>query len=327
MDPSQRLRVSLFLPRNFGQFLIVGLVGGAIACSQANSLYAQSASALSSPRDPSEQMIQGSDPDKEETRQFAADFVQRHWGLRFEPQGKRLVVEHVVPGGRAQAAGLRAGDELNFVDYQNFTRRELLESYLQGNFGRAIPFEVRRGEQQIVVEITIPEPTPSDAWVGIAFEDPETVERGAVKLGAVVQELTPDGPAASAGIQKGDRITECGAQPIASPTEFARVIGLHSPGVELAVKIDRKGMEQTVPLILGASRSQLAQGAVSSSPFSTKPASTSPRVPDPNTLGESRVPLSGQQQDLEKVLQKLRQEVARLRLELQSRPGFPHLAH
>jgi len=64
--------------------------------------------------------------------------------------------------------------------------------------------------------------------------------------GALVTSVSPDSPAARAGIQKGDIILDVNGRPVADSNQLAMTISLMRPGSEVTVKVLRDGTERTV---------------------------------------------------------------------------------
>jgi putative serine protease PepD len=81
--------------------------------------------------------------------------------------------------------------------------------------------------------------------------------------GAQVAEATQGGPAADAGIQAGDVITEVDGESVTSPDDVAQAIEDNQPGDKVEVKVQRAGSEQTIDVTLGQRPDQLPsqQGA------------------------------------------------------------------
>jgi serine protease Do len=65
-------------------------------------------------------------------------------------------------------------------------------------------------------------------------------------IGALVSSVSPDSPAAHAGIQKGDIILAVNGQPVSDSAQLAMHISLMQPGTDVAVKVLRDGAERTV---------------------------------------------------------------------------------
>ena len=70
--------------------------------------------------------------------------------------------------------------------------------------------------------------------------------------GALVAAISPDSPAAKAGIQPGDVLTGIDNRPIANPRELAQVVADHKPGQTAAFAIVRDGAPRTLDVTLTA---------------------------------------------------------------------------
>jgi putative serine protease PepD len=75
--------------------------------------------------------------------------------------------------------------------------------------------------------------------------------------GAQVGEATAGGPAADAGIQAGDVITEVDGDQVQDPEDVAQAIEDRKPGDDVDVKVRRGGSEQTIQVTLGQRPEQL----------------------------------------------------------------------
>jgi putative serine protease PepD len=75
--------------------------------------------------------------------------------------------------------------------------------------------------------------------------------------GAQVGEATADGPAARAGIQSGDVITEVDGDRVQDPDDVARAIEDNKPGDKVEVTVQRGGDERTIEVTLGRRPEQL----------------------------------------------------------------------
>jgi putative serine protease PepD len=75
--------------------------------------------------------------------------------------------------------------------------------------------------------------------------------------GAQVGEATAGGPAADAGIQAGDVITEVDGDRVQDPEDVATAIEDNKPGDEIDIKVQRGGSEQTIQVTLGQRPEQL----------------------------------------------------------------------
>ncbi len=75
--------------------------------------------------------------------------------------------------------------------------------------------------------------------------------------GAQVGQLTAGGPAAKAGIQAGDVITQVGGEHVQDPADVATAIENNKPGDKVDVKVERNGSEHTIQVTLGQRPDQL----------------------------------------------------------------------
>ncbi|VVM07578.1 serine protease Do [Methylacidimicrobium cyclopophantes] len=88
--------------------------------------------------------------------------------------------------------------------------------------------------------VTISEVTPELAR---AFKLPEPI-------GALVEQVTPGGPAAQAGIKDGDVIIGFNGQKVVDPRVFRLAVSQTPPGSKVSLKIWRDGKEMTVQTVL-----------------------------------------------------------------------------
>lgn len=71
--------------------------------------------------------------------------------------------------------------------------------------------------------------------------------------GALIDQVMPNSPAASAGIKAGDVITSVSGHSIKSSRDLARVIGMMTPDKKVALDITRNRQAQTITVALGQS--------------------------------------------------------------------------
>jgi S1-C subfamily serine protease len=74
--------------------------------------------------------------------------------------------------------------------------------------------------------------------------------------GVVVRDVAPDGPAAKAGIQSGDRIVKVGDKEVKRFNELLDILNQHTPGDKLSVQIKRDNEDKTLTVTLGQPTSQ-----------------------------------------------------------------------
>ncbi len=74
--------------------------------------------------------------------------------------------------------------------------------------------------------------------------------------GVLISDVVPGGPAAKAGLQKGDRIVKIGVTDVRNVEDFMLVLGEAVPGQEAAVEVLRDGARQTLKATFGPPRSR-----------------------------------------------------------------------
>jgi serine protease Do len=69
--------------------------------------------------------------------------------------------------------------------------------------------------------------------------------------GALVSDVSPDGPAAKAGVKKGDVIEELNGRPVTGPNDLKLQIASMAPGSVARLKVSRDGKLLDIPVALG----------------------------------------------------------------------------
>jgi S1-C subfamily serine protease len=69
--------------------------------------------------------------------------------------------------------------------------------------------------------------------------------------GAIVSNLVPDGPAAKAGLQSGDKIVAIDNRPIQSSDDVSAAVAAHKPGDQAKLTVVRGGDRRTLTVTLG----------------------------------------------------------------------------
>jgi serine protease Do len=93
-------------------------------------------------------------------------------------------------------------------------------------------------------------------WLGVLLQ-PLTPELAASfgaegKTGVLVSEVTPDSPAAKAGLKAGDIVLDVDGRKVDSPGDVARAVGLAAPGRRTKLTLWRDKAQRTVDVVLGA---------------------------------------------------------------------------
>ncbi|MCC6671708.1 MAG: trypsin-like peptidase domain-containing protein [Planctomycetes bacterium] len=98
------------------------------------------------------------------------------------------------------------------------------------NIGFAIPVNTMR---QVFRDVLLASENLSGLWVGMKVQDQEG--------GPVVAEVHPHGPAAAAGLRRGDRIAALRGQPVATQLDYARLLASARVEERLPLRVLRNG--------------------------------------------------------------------------------------
>jgi serine protease Do len=109
-------------------------------------------------------------------------------------------------------------------------------------------------------------------WLGVAIQgvtpniakslglDPDQA------VGALVSSVTPNSPAAKAGVKQGDIIVAAGGRPIKTTHDLPRLVAATAPGQKLDLAIRRDGKESTLAATVGTMPEQPQQVAAAKAP-------------------------------------------------------------
>ena len=92
-------------------------------------------------------------------------------------------------------------------------------------------------------------------WLGVAIQriSPDLLKAFNLEdtHGALVSDVMADGPAAKAGLQRGDVIIGFQGNKVQDSTELPRMVAAIAPGTKVQVEVVRGGKKMTVPVTLG----------------------------------------------------------------------------
>jgi len=92
-------------------------------------------------------------------------------------------------------------------------------------------------------------------WLGVSIQSlsPELAKSfgSATTQGALIAEVLPDGPAAKAGLRRGDIVVAVDGEPVLDSRRLSLRISQAAPGTAVSLKVLREGQEQNVRVILG----------------------------------------------------------------------------
>jgi regulator of sigma E protease len=159
------------------------------------------------------------------------------------------VVGRVTDGGVAAAAGLKSGDIVTKVDGRAVRNWEDLDRLVAGADGRPLTFTVNRGGREDTIALT---PRRSVTRDPIFREPRETWDIGAgPQLTPQIGAVTPDSPAARAGLQPGDSVLAVAGEPVFTPEDLMQAIQKR-PGQTFELAVERGGRRE--PLSVTAER-------------------------------------------------------------------------
>src|ERR1700759_5688552 len=118
-----------------------------------------------------------------------------------------------------------------------------------------IAFSIPASTVKTVVNQLKDKGSVSRGWIGVQIQPvtPEIADSLGLKKaeGALVAEPQANGPAAKAGIESGDVITQVNGENVKDARELARTIGGLAPGNAVKLNVLHKGQEKVVNLTLG----------------------------------------------------------------------------
>ncbi|HTH60570.1 MAG TPA: Do family serine endopeptidase [Paraburkholderia sp.] len=130
----------------------------------------------------------------------------------------------------------------------------------------AIPIdEAMRVKDQLVKTGTV---TRGRIGVGIQALDQDAAKSLGLDAprGALVGSVDPDGPAAAAGIQKGDVILSLNGQPVTESNELPSRVMQLAPGADVPVEVWRNGARKQLTVTIGAAQASAPQRSARSEP-------------------------------------------------------------
>ena len=156
-----------------------------------------------------------------------------------------VYIAEVVPGSPAEEAGWEAGDRIVEVAVMPITSSTDVGARTREFAGRPLSVVVERDNAPIETTVTPRvDPPPGEGATGVGISD-------AVVSETTVQSVTPDSPAATAGLQPGDRIVAIGSDTIDDP--FGLQFALTDAGGDtVPVEVLRGEERSTVSLAVPA---------------------------------------------------------------------------
>ena len=113
--------------------------------------------------------------------------------------------------------------------------------------GFAIPVSVARN----VMDSIIATGTVTRGWIGIELQNVVHTASRAGAHGVLVANVMPSGPAAQAGIRRGDMLTAIEGRPVGDTTSLLNTVALLKPGSQAALTVVREHSELKVKVVVG----------------------------------------------------------------------------
>jgi S1-C subfamily serine protease len=158
-----------------------------------------------------------------------------------------IVIVKVEPDGPADKAGVERGDILLGIDDQAVNSTRQLEKYLSDlEPGDQVDLTVQHGDDERTLSAMLEE-QHGRPYLGVVpcggFPIAEFVIDWYETFGATIVHVSPDSPAADAGLQEGDRIVQVDGQGLDAENGLADLISAHEPGDTVILGIERRGEE------------------------------------------------------------------------------------
>lgn len=183
--------------------------------------------------------------------------------------GEGILIAAVDPESPAGQAGVVRGDVLTEVNGRKVNTGIDLSTLISGSKpGASLKIMLTHGDEQKTMDVQLGDRN-GNAYLGITpcgngpFSG-QLFNRdfgGANLNGALIREVTPDSPAAKAGLQVGEIIVSIDGQELGPQTDLAEVIHSHKPGDSISLTVKQATDEQThqVQVTLGENPDQTGQ--------------------------------------------------------------------
>ncbi|MCB9452566.1 MAG: PDZ domain-containing protein [Anaerolineaceae bacterium] len=188
-------------------------------------------------------------------------------GVRYVAADSGVLIVEVVADSPAAVAGVKVGDLLLTVNGDTVTAdtvRDAIQAHAAGDTltlgverrGEAMDVNVTLAEYPTVApqtRFTTPDVTSNTPYLGIGIS---LDENGGIVIGEVV-----DGsPAADAGLQVGDVITQVNGSDVATPQDVVAAVQALNVGDSITLTVDRAGETQQIEATVGSTTTAVPFG-------------------------------------------------------------------
>ena len=191
--------------------------------------------------------------------------------------------------GVAALGGGVVGYQLGKADGQSLARVEprIVQQSPEGSGGERLPLPFGQGGLGIPRALPFEGQLPSEfgaprAYLGVRFEpvNQELAEKEqlGVAEGAIIREVTPDSPAAKAGLQVGDVVTAVNGEPVDAQHTLRDRVAAHQPNQAIELTVRRGAEKLKLSVTLGERKGVEVDGYQ----FRVLPDGTQPFFGDPS---------------------------------------------
>jgi M6 family metalloprotease-like protein len=172
----------------------------------------------------------------------------------------RPVADDVAPSSPAAKAGIRKGDVITQVGNQPVHSPVAFREWVQAHSpGEPVKLRLERDGKPAEVTVTL-DAVSRPKKLGGAFLGVVPGERRDDD-GVPVDRVLPRSPAASAGLQSGDRILKVNGADLPGPGRLTDLLTEKRPGDKLTLTVKRAGKEQEITATLDVERTGMGFGA------------------------------------------------------------------
>jgi membrane-associated protease RseP (regulator of RpoE activity) len=285
-------------------------------------------SAAESPREPVERtparQPSARQPNERSGEERAASRERRapaSLGLKVAGEGDAgLTVSSVEPDSLAAQAGLQANDRIVSIEGHPVRNSRALIAYLNGQDGRQVPIVIERDGRQHTIELTTTAASADGPWLGVFLEQGEDGERG-----AKVTQVYPAGPAARAGVRRGDVVVAVNGADVQSASDLIDAIDQLKAGGKAELTVLRGENQVKLVANLMPRSSFIVTGPRHLEPGAEEQWAVDHNhddfydIPEYAMEVEAHRRLAEQHERIENLIQQLRTEVQALREEIKAR--------
>jgi C-terminal processing protease CtpA/Prc len=178
-----------------------------------------------------------------------------------------IAIIEVVSGSPAEKAGLKVGDTVVAIDGKAVASIDDLSKAVNAKkIGDTLALEVQNanGEKRTVNASLAENPNKTGVvYLGVRYgynidrhREPRDFDRRPFSTQIAILEVLADSPAAKAGVQKGDVVTEVNGVSVVNFAALSQVVKRAKPGDKVTLKILRGGDSKSIEVTLGENPNQ-----------------------------------------------------------------------